>query len=109
MDGIEFAIKAVCRLKPGQEVKISSRQVQSAGIPRFAHNGFEFDWPDQVLESIVGSSFQFGYTHDEVNRAVVFFRLPAALDDERRTYVSPDQRSHYRREGKFFIPAGRIS
>lgn len=57
-----------------------------------------------VLESIVGSAYEFWYWEDQMSGNVTFGRLEKPLDDGRRTFVSPDRRDFYRRDGIYWIP-----
>jgi hypothetical protein len=55
--------------------------------------------PDEIMGSVVGSSFSILYYVDAYNRTVSFRRLPKALDDGRRTWVYPDVRHFYEEDG----------
>jgi hypothetical protein len=91
---LDFAVTTVAALKPGEEVCISSRELDD--IPSCEHKGFTWRAPDRVLEHIIGSSYEFGYREDRLNRSVIFYRLTRPIADDapfsEHPYLSPDRR-----------------
>jgi hypothetical protein len=64
---------------------------------RLLDNTYGFPLQDYVLEHIVGSSYEFGYTEDPMTGDVTYFRLKEPLNDGRLSYVSPDRRHLFRK------------
>lgn len=63
----------------------------------YEHNGGRFTPADVILEKIVGSAYEWGYYYNSSSRRYIFSRLATSLkvEDEARTYVSPDRRHLY--------------
>lgn len=60
---------------------------------------------DRIMENIVGSAYEFVARDRPMTGNVVFERLrtPLSDDDERQTYVSPDRRDRFRRDGDYWV------
>ncbi len=84
----------VAQIPPGSHYRLDIRTLQIAArmTGRLLENTYGFPLPDCVLEHIVGSGYEFGYTEDLLTGDIDYFRLATPLTDGRRTYVSPDQR-----------------
>lgn len=91
---LEDAIREISRIKPGECLNISTRELHYIEVPR----GFTpADW---ILENIVSSAYELVATDDDYNRCIRFRRLesPLPVDSELKTYVSPDRRHLYQRQ-----------
>lgn len=103
-----FALSAVKSLLPGQSVQVNLRELEW-DFPYRRHNGAVFTPPDNLLESVVGSSYEYGYSVNFMDRTVTFFRLEKPLEqDGVFSYVSPDRRHHYRFDGRLFRSLGHV-
>ncbi len=92
------------QLQPGQQINVSlgiMRDLEPRGF--FAALRDE-SAADRILENIVGSSYEFWYEENPMTGDTTFGRLKKPLDDGRRSYVSPDRRHHYKREGRLWCP-----
>lgn len=87
-------VNLVKRLKPGQSIDICIRELRNSILP-YEHNGAIFYPPDQILENIVGSAYEFGYRENFRDMTVRFFRLsePHPSDSLILSYISPDRRN----------------
>ncbi len=95
------ALKEIGALRPGQEITVCCRVLEDLYSPMH-HNGATFTPADRVLENIVGSSCEYGYCNNLHDRTVTFFRLSEPLRDGRLSYVSPDRREYYNRNGRYW-------
>lgn len=104
MNSIDHIKRAVARLEPGQQIKVSRHLLRDCEPPA------AFAWitketaADRILENIVGSAYEFWYEEDPMDGNMLFGRLKEPLTDGRRTYVSPDRRHDYRKEWRFWCP-----
>lgn len=98
--------KTVQDLKPGERINVCPREISTDRSirPPFDYRGGRFTLYDNILESIAGSAYEFGYEINPVTRAVTFFRLEKPLDDGRLSYVSPDRRHFYTFDGRIYHP-----
>lgn len=106
-----FILDALRRMKPGEWFCISKsvlceiRPIPMVGLP-----GPLWYAEDQVLEKIAGSAYEYFYTNDTLQDfegfQSTFYRLksPLPASDGRRTYVSPDRRHYYTKQGCFYVP-----
>lgn len=104
MNDTDYIRQRVAALEPGQQIEVS-RHVMGRAKPR----GFmawlrEESSADRILENIVGSSYEFWYEENPMTGNTTFGRLNTPLEDGRRSYVSPDRRRHYTREGRLWRP-----
>ena len=102
---------AVALLQPGEEIrfKVADLELDPHLSTPHGYNGSRWEYPDNVLESIVGSGYSLGYRMDWARNEVVFFRLRGSLENDpadRRSYVSPDRRTFYRYDGQLYTPRG---
>ena len=92
------------QLQPGQRIEVSGHVLRDME-PRGVFAIFRTETAaDSVLENIVGSSYEFWYEENPMTGNTTFGRLKTPLSDGRRTYVSPDRRHHYQREGRLYRP-----
>lgn len=84
-------IRQVRALTPGTQVSFDRHVIILAEAQDLRLSMQGFSVPDRVLESIVGSSYEYGYSHDPLTERVTFFRRRTPLTDGSRTYVSPDR------------------
>lgn len=87
---LAFLHQKVTSLQPGQRIDVD------------AH--FCRDMEDHVMEGIMGSAYEYGYTRLPERDIVRFWRLKKPLKTESglRTYVSPDRRHFYDFDGRFY-------
>lgn len=97
-----LTLHTVKSLQPGQNVQVDWRQLESE-FPFRQHGGAIFFPPDNLLENIIGSAFEYGYSISPQDRTVTFFRLDKPIEKfDTYTYVSPDRRKYYRFDGKLY-------
>ena len=102
MNNNDFVRARVASLKPGQQVEIDRELLRSPkGLASYL---IQESAADSVLEGILGSSYEFWYEENPSIGHTTFGRLKQPLEDGRRSYVSPDRRRHYRKEGRFYCP-----
>jgi len=95
---LDFVVSQVASMKPGQCVRVDRFTMRD--IPTSPFVGWsEWRAPDRVLDRIMGSAYEFGYTVDSLAGYVTFWRLAQPLTDGRRSYVEPDRRDFFEREG----------
>jgi hypothetical protein len=84
------------KMKPGQCCRVSRDTFRTleGGL---MENNYDFPLKDWVLEHIIGSSYEYGYNEDLATGDVNYFRLLEPLTDGRRSYVSPDRLTFYRK------------
>ena len=98
MTAREMAQRISATVGPGQELRVTQRELQRIGESSLLGPLIgEGNTADRVLENIIGSSYEYGYREDLLTRDVVFYRLNRPLEDGRRTYVSPDRREYFER------------
>lgn len=91
---LSLLIHRVASLKPGQQIDIPLGEMRLAS-------------PDDVLENIVGSAYEYSYQNIDYTGVVRFRRREKPLspyhEDGLWTYVSPDRRHlyHQRPDGLF--------
>lgn len=83
-------------MQPGQCLRVSADTLKTLEVA-LMENRYNFPMKDWVLENIIGSSYEFGYTEYLPTMDVTYFRLPKPLQDGTRSYVSPDRRDKYRK------------
>lgn len=96
----------VSRLSPGQRITISRNVLAAIGSSQLLGIlGPTWSAVDRILENIVGSSYEFVAREDVMTGDVTFERLqrPLEVSDPRLTYVAPDRRDRFRREGEYYI------
>jgi len=99
---MSFTLHTVKSLQPGQSVHVDWRQLESE-FPFQQYNGAMFSPPDRLLENVMGSSFEYGYTINPADRTVMFFRLEKPIEEfDTFVYISPDRRKYYRFDGKLY-------
>lgn len=84
-------IKKVANLKPGFNIVIDRCDLQDE-FPSRIYNEVEFTPADNLLENIVGSSYEFSYQINFSNGNTTFHRLKKPLEGGLRSYTSPDRR-----------------
>src|SRR5258708_2779873 len=82
--------RLIAELKPGQQTRISRFLMRD--IEPIASLYDQWSSADSIMENIVGSAYEFRYWEDLMSGDTVFERLRKPLDDNLRTYVSPDRR-----------------
>ena len=89
-------IEQIQLLKPGESLEISNAELKECQLISSLH---EFSTADWLLESIIGSAYEFSYKVNEQKQSTTFSRLKAPLDGNSglRSYVSPDRLSFYKR------------
>ena len=101
---LQILAEQVRALQPGQQINIDRgvmRDLEPRGFFAALRNE---NAADRILENIVGSSYEFWYEENPMTGNTTFGRLKTPLDDGRRSYVSPDRRHHYQREGRLYRP-----
>lgn len=99
---MQFTLNTVKSLQPGQSVQLGWRELQF-DFPFRQHNGAMFSPPDNLLESILGSAFEYGYNINPADRTVTFFRLERPIEEfDTFVYVSPDRRQYYSFNGSLY-------
>ena len=90
-----YYVSQIQLLKPGESFEISNTELKECQLISSLH---EFSTADWLLESIVGSAYEFSYRVNEQKQSTTFSRLKAPLDGNTglRTYVSPDRLSLFR-------------
>lgn len=83
-------IRQVASLKPGFEIKIDRNELADE-IGGRHYNGAYFTPADNILENIIGGSYEYGYDIIPKSGDVIFYRLDKPLENG-RTYTSPDRR-----------------
>lgn len=85
---------AVQALKPGERLSLPDIELQ---LLRDVPQGLFETRPmhERVLESVVGSSFEYGVELDLWGHTVSFYRLAEPLTDGRRTFVEADRRDWF--------------
>ena len=84
------------QMKPGQCCRVSMDTFRTLDVGMM-ENSHDFPLKDWVLENIIGSSYEYGYNEDLATGDINYFRLSEPLTNGRRSYVSPDRLSFYRR------------
>ena len=86
-------VDEVRSLAPGQRVTIPRHRLELSA-QSYECAGATFNPADQIMEKIIGASYEYGYREEFMMRAITFYRLEEPLDvpDYPRTYVSPDRR-----------------
>lgn len=105
-DALQFIVREVERLSPGQCITISRfvlMDIRSTSF--FDLFGSSFDPVDRIMENVVGSSYSIQVHRNDMKRTVTFERLKKPLDPNSGilTYVSPDRRDYYNFNGMFWI------
>lgn len=98
MPSESYILQAVASLKPGQQITIGFREVEDA-FPA------QPPWtpPERLLENIVGSSYEFSFSINPMNREVTFSRREKPLtEDGLLTYVSADRKQYYNFNGSYY-------
>jgi hypothetical protein len=85
----DHLVNSVKGLNPGWSYCVSFTYLSEIRKP-FEYHGVIFEVEDQVLENIVGSSYEYSYVRDDTRKQVTFTRH--ILTSNRRFYISPDQR-----------------
>ena len=83
-------INQVRSLKPGQAIEIDMHELREEWPSRY-YNDATFTPPDRLLENIVGSCYEFGYSINPMNGNATFHRLKEPRE-EGGVYTSPDRR-----------------
>lgn len=93
----EFVVETVRRLNRGQRIFVDRLLLRPRGgiIGEFLSNGATP--ADEVLEKIIGSSYELGYSYSADELRIEFFRLHDELPDGVRSFVSVDRRHHFER------------
>ena len=86
-------VKQIANLKPGEQITFDFH---------FLRNQFYFDPIDTIMNRIVGSAYTIAIKVDDFKRQVTFYRLNYDLEDDLRTYVSPDRRDLFIQDGYFW-------
>lgn len=98
---LQYVVDAVAKLEPNQRVSMTKELIDDIGL--FEYGGFTWNGADQVLEGIKGAAFEYSYRFDQETEMYWFYRWPALpMDGDKRTYVSPDKRSGYAFDGRFY-------
>ena len=99
MPSESYILQEVASLKPGQQITIAFREVEDA-FPS------QSPWtpPERLLENIVGSSYEFSFSINPMNREVTFSRRenPLTEEDGLLTYVSADRKQYYNFNGFYY-------
>jgi hypothetical protein len=96
---IRHLANEISKLKPGFRMTIDRHILHDIHpVPMVGIGGPEWNAVDQIMESIVGSAYEFRYWTDPQTGNVTFERLREPLKDGERTYVSPDKR-HRAKQG----------
>lgn len=80
----------VSRIKPGQCLQVDST-ILGLYVAGMDYNGARFTPADMILENVVGSSYEFWYTEDIINRRIIFHRAQIS-SEEPIYYRSPDRK-----------------
>ena len=98
MPSESYILQEVASLKPGQQITIAFREVEDA-FPS------QSPWtpPERLLENIIGSSYEFSFSINPMNREVTFSRREKPLtEDGLLTYVSADRKQYYSFNGFYY-------
>ena len=95
--------EAVKNLKPGEDILVSHSLMFDA-MPPCALTRLLPPVPEQVLNGIVGSAFEFGYEQLSNHKGCVFFRLSRPFLDGRLSYATLDRRHCYQEGRGFWAP-----
>lgn len=98
MPSESYILQEVASLKPGQQITIGFREVEDA-FPA------QSPWtpPERLLENIIGSSYEFSFSINPMNREVTFSRREKPLtEDGLLTYVSADRKQYYSFNGFYY-------
>ena len=98
MPSESYILQEVASLKPGQQITIAFREVEDA-FPS------QSPWtpPERLLENIIGSSYEFSFSINPMNREVTFSRREKPLtEDGLLTYVSADRKQYYNFNGFYY-------
>jgi hypothetical protein len=100
---LQEAVKKIESLKPGEAIIFAYDIICDIGCDRLV-GFFGPVWTpiDRIMENVVGSSTRILVTEDYINDKVKFYCLEEPLTDDRMTYVSPDRRDYYEKEGDFW-------
>ncbi len=104
MNSIDHIKNQVLRLEPGQQIKVSRRLLKACEPPPAFAGIMRETAADRILESIVGSAYEYWYEEDPMDGHFIFGRLNQPLTNGSRTYVSPDRRDRYRKGLRFWHP-----
>lgn len=99
---MDLIIRKILELRPGESIWFGIREVASVMPPPPG-----FTTADWLSEKIVGSAYEFLISEDVMNRIIVVHRISLLpVDDERKTYVSPDRRHLYdQTPDGFYVPS----
>jgi len=96
---VYYIADKVSALKPGMAITVSAVELKTIHpMPLVGVLGPLWHGVDQIMEKVIGSSYEIRVTNDLMTGNVTFFRLNESLKDGRRTWVSPDRRDLFRRD-----------
>ena len=86
---LDYILEMLATCRPGQSITFDKTQ--------FLLDRGEFSGPDLVLESVVGSAYEWSYEISQVSPSVTFHRRATPLPEDSlcKTYVAPDRRHLY--------------
>lgn len=105
---LNYIIREVGRLAPGQAIEISRLTLAEIGCVRIpAVFGPVWSPVDQIMNRIVGSSYEWlpRKNPEYPNGSVTFYRLKKPLEDE-MTWMCPDRRDRAKALGWKQTPCG---
>lgn len=105
-----FILQEIQAIRPGEHLNITEGVVNDLFPAANLAGPFGPRWSavDRLMESIVGSAYEFRIQRDRENGYIVVKRLETPLTDGRRTYVSPDRRYRFTCDSDgYFVPASR--
>ncbi len=82
----------IAKIPRGQSIQVSRFVLDRVVVPA---GWAAAEW---IMESIIGSSYNFRFSTDPLSGNVTFFHLITPLVDGRFTYVSPDRRDRVQQD-----------
>lgn len=101
---LKYAVRMVESLRPGERCVITRSILFEIGNRHLSGlMGPLWSPVDCIMENVVGSSYRILVRENALDGSATFTRLEKELEDK-LTYVSPDRRQMYVKQGDFFIP-----
>jgi hypothetical protein len=109
MDSFDHIRKAVSQLEPGRSLRVNARFLRACEPPPALSHIMRETAADRILESIIGSAYEYWYEEDLMNKQFIFRRLSHPLTNGCKAYVSPDRRHLYRKGLFFWVPLNSLT